>query len=191
MLYKTLDEALPNVEYAHPEHGERTFSDLAVVGTITAVEKGRGWRSESVMTDYDSDDAAWRSLHMTVTVERAIGTTAEVPRQVRVALASPPADEFDEMAQGLRAMGRVVLLLRKGSPLVSYDPSLYVIVEDGGLWATVGADGALDLPFVEDGRRRTLLSKTPTLADLERAGAARRVIPTTGPRTKQARVDQP
>jgi hypothetical protein len=194
ILYTTLDEALPNVVYQHTNGRQARASDLAVVGTIVSVDKGRGFTvggddaSSGTPSDFDTKGARWWSLHMTVNVEKVIGSS-DAPKQVRVALSSPPPEDFPKMAEGLRSLGKVVMLLRAGSPLVDYDPSLYVVAEDGALWATVADDGSLTLPFVSEVRNQRMLRATPRLSDLERQGAAPRVVPTTGVENQERRVD--
>jgi hypothetical protein len=180
--YKTLDEALPNVTYVSEDGARSTVSDLAVVGTITAVEKGRGFTvagedaPSGTPADFDAKGARWWSLHMTVNVERTIGSSKS-PKEVRVYLVSPGPDEFAVMAAGLRSFGRVVLFLREYGPHIQYDTSMYSIVDDGAFFTTVAEDGTLGLPFMDPARMPAALGK---LSDLELKGSAPRVIPLLG-----------
>jgi hypothetical protein len=180
--YKTLDEALPNVTYVSEDGTRSTVADLAVVGTITAVEKGRGFTVEGddapsgTPVDFDTKGARWWSLHMTVKVERTIGSSKS-PKEVRVYLPSPGPDGFALMSAGLRSFGRVVLFLREYGPHIQYDTSMYSIAEDGAFLTTVADDGTLGLPFMEPGRMRAAPGK---LSDLELKGSAPRVIPLVG-----------
>jgi hypothetical protein len=194
-LYRTLDEALPNVTYQHADGSRYTGSDVAVVGTIAAVEKGRGFTVDGAdaasgkPVAFDTKGAKWWSLHMVVDVERTIGQKG-APKRIKVYLSSPGPDEFGIMAAGLRSLGKVVLLLRERHGLaMQYDPSLYVVAEVGGMFATVAEDGALALPFLSRQRADAMLAGTKRLSDLELKGASPRVIPVVGPAGLPRRAD--
>lgn len=185
-LYKTLDEVVPTVEYVYPDGSRRPGADLVVVGRIVAVEKGIGFRvpgedhPSGVPTDFDDERSKWRTIHATVAVEHGIGRQA--PDRLRIALPLYDLDKFDHMAAGLPALGRVVLFLDEGSPLASYDRSLYIVGNQHSLVATVAPDGTLALPLLLPEQAAPLLAPVRTLAELEaKAKAPRTIVLIPGP----------
>ncbi|HEX2040874.1 MAG TPA: hypothetical protein VHF47_14205 [Acidimicrobiales bacterium] len=186
---ETLADVLPNVEYRRSDGVVHPLSDLAVVGTVTAVEKGRAFtipgcvvtKPGALVGDcdapggtpapFDAPNGLWWSIHATVTVERSIGSS-QSPDQVKVALPLDDPAKFDLMAAGLKGLGRVVMFLKANSPLVEYEPSLYIVHRDGGYIATVAADGTLKLPMLESEQASEQLVQTPKLTDLESRGRA-------------------
>lgn len=181
--YRTLDETLPNVDYLRPNGTIATLSDVAAVGRVVRVDKGRAFvvdgddAPNGTEANWEAKGARWFSVHATLAVERVIGA-GDGPETVTFALPLDDRAEFDRMAAGLKGLGRVVAVLDKGSPLVAYDPSLYVILGNHGLLATVAEDGRLSLPLLEEREAASLLSRTPRLADLEvRGNEGRRTIP--------------
>jgi hypothetical protein len=181
--YRTLAEALPNVVYTHGDGSTTKESDLVVVGRITSVTKGRGFRIQGSdgpagkAIAYDDPGAQWYTVHATVAVESAIGT--DKPDTVTLAFPGPTPDQFDVMAAGLKALGRLVLFLEDDRPLIDYDQSLYAIAGDT-LVATAADDGSLAMPFTSAGDGDRLLRATPRLDDLQSAGRVPRVIAMTG-----------
>lgn len=181
--YRTLDETLPNVDYVRPNGTVATLSDLTAVGRIVQVDQGRAFvvdgddAPNGTEAKWDAKDARWFSVHATLAVERVIGSD-ERPDTVTFALPLDDRRDFDRMAAGLRGLGRVVAVLDRGSPLVAYQPSLFVVLGNHGLLATVGDDGRLALPLLDATEAAAMLAGTPRLADLEaRGNAGRRRIP--------------
>jgi hypothetical protein len=182
-VYRTLDEVLPNVAYEH-DNGRRTsIATHVAVGRILDVRKGKGFRIEGddapggITTDFDDPRARWWTVHVSLGVDRGIGS--RLPPTVDFVLPSGGPDEFPVMSAGVRTLGRVVAFLRSDSPLTAYDSNLYwAIEEEGILLATVGADGRLELPLMPPDRAQELLRATPRLGDLEAAGRAPRTIHT-------------
>jgi hypothetical protein len=190
--YRTLDETLPNVTYAHEDGRRVTIADHVAVGRITDVEKGWGFRIEGddapdgIETDFDDPRARWWTVHATVAVEK--GLASQTPRQIRVMLPSGGPEDFAKMASGLIALGRVVVFLDRTHPLSAYDKSLYwVIDEEGLLVATVAPDGRLDLPLMPRRRAAELLAGVSSFADLERRSREPRTIQMVGGKAEEAR----
>jgi hypothetical protein len=183
-LYRTLDEVTPNVAYVRPS-GRSVVATHVVVGHITDVTKGKGFRVEGAdapggtATDFADARAKWWTVHATVAVDHGIASST--PEQVTVMFPSAGPADFAKMQAGLKALGQVVLFLRDDSPLTAYDRNLYWAVQDFGvLVATVSADGTLALPLLTDQRAAKLLAKTPKLSDLETSAKTPRAIPIVG-----------
>lgn len=131
-------------------------------------------------SDFDAKNARWWMVHVTVAVEKTIGS-ADTPEEVTVALPLDVPQELHKMAAGLKALGRVVFFLDKDSPHTEYDRSLYAVIGNHAFIASVGTDGGLSLPFVEAEAADKLLAGIETLADLEsRAAQPRTVLLKTG-----------
>lgn len=186
--YRTLDEVLPNVEYVYPDGTTRRLSDLAVVGRFVGLEEGAGWvvtddAPDGALTRFDDPNAKWRSVHGVVDVERGVGG-GEAPERLKVSLPLYNHEEFDKFDAGLRALGRVVLLLDADSVLVRHDPSLFVVADNHVFIATVAADETLALPMFPPETASALLAPPGVrkLADLDtRAKAPRKIVLTPGP----------
>jgi hypothetical protein len=186
VLYRAYWEVMPNVRFDRGPLGVAPFASRALVGTVSRVDKGRGFTSalvedKEVTTEvgFDSPGAMWRTLHLTLEIAEELGVAEARDASVGIGLAVGEGDDFALLRDGLVGLGTVVLPLFSGSPVFSYDRSLLTIVEDGGLLATVGGDGVLRLPFEADTvRSQQLLIETPTLDDLRQyAARPSRVLP--------------
>lgn len=157
-FHTTLAELLPNVSFRVDGRPPTPEADAVVVGRVAGVEPGvrRG-------------DA--RTFHLTVAVERRIGSTVATGT-VGVGLAADAAVDPARLEWGLRAVGRLVLFLDASSPVFAYDPGRYGVVGNGGMLATVDAAGRLGLPLKRPDEQAALLAGAATLDELERAVAA-------------------
>jgi hypothetical protein len=157
-FHETLHEALPNVTYLRATGEKGTVSTHALLGRITKVERGKGFRIEGddapdgIPTDFDDARSRWRTVHVTIRVEQALG--GQSPAEVRFYLPSGPPGDFARMEAGLKGLGRVVVFLSNDTRYNTYDSSLmWVLQERGPMIATVGDDGRLALS--PDGRGAT------------------------------------
>jgi hypothetical protein len=96
-----------------------------------------------VQVPFDSPDALWRTVHVTLDVDEVL--SGEIPNgsgQITVGLGigDVNADEA-HIRDGLVALGRTVWFLRDDSPVFAYDRTLYSDIEDGRLVAPVASDG--------------------------------------------------
>lgn len=176
--YRTLDELLPNVQFAAPGESPDSITDTAIVGEIVEVTKGRGFvvngadSTAGMPVEFDRRDARWKTVHLTVRANQLLAGHG-VPSTIEVGVALDGSVDFNRVAQGFKELGTVVLFLYKNSPVFSYDPRLYSIVEDGTLLVVVDQrTGELSLPGVDGERAKTLLGTTSTLDALERRAKA-------------------
>lgn len=184
-LYRSARDLLSNVRYAAGNGPGAPLTDAVVVGTVRDVSPGYGFAvpsspaeealpGDGVEVAFDSPDALWRTVHLTIDVEQVLsGDVAPDTRQVAVGLAIGNGTVDDRrLEEGIMALGKTVWFLRSGSPVFSYDPSLYSDVEDGALIAEVAPDGRLSFPMLDpDGASAALLGR-PTLAQLRDAADA-------------------
>lgn len=191
--YRTLDEALPNVRYKRDSKKAVPASEVVVIGTVDEVLPGRAFvqnidKNDSVKeVEFTSPDPSWRTAHLVVRVDREFGETRSKKKvdDITVGL-NIGLTPLAEIAKGFEDLGTLVLFLQPDcsqfdqdgvdisapcTPVFSYDPSLYGVLEDGGLVAVVDdASGDLTLPFVEAHRAEELLKATRNIRDLERKG---------------------
>lgn len=182
--FTSLAEMLPNVAYQVPGGNAAPVTDLVVVGEVTTVDKGAGFRpvpesveqrddGDGIEIDFDDPDAVWKTVEFTVKVSDILsagadGSEADLP-EVRVGLAIDRSDDFELISAGLRDLGMSVFFLLEDSAVFAYDPSLFAVVLDGAMVATVGDDGALSLPFKDPAEAAALLEAVGTLSELEAA----------------------
>lgn len=172
--YRTIAELLPNARYAAPGQTPRAIIDAAVVGRVVKVSKGYGFSvpgddaASGKRIDFDNRRARWKTFHLTVAVDRALGRGTDVGERISVGVALDGSANFEKVERGYKGLGTLVLFLYKGSPVFDYGASLYALVEDGTLVVVVGEDGRFSIPTVEPERESALLRNTPTLDALER-----------------------
>lgn len=179
--FDSVVDVLPNTHYQRPDGTTEPLTELVVVGRITDVAQGRGFYVEGddapggIETSFEDPRALWRTVHAQVAVESVLPPGPEL-QSVVVGLAFGSGTPFEVPAEGLPALGDVVLFLQK-SPVFAYDPQIYGIVQDGALLADVGAGGELSLPALDDSEEAELLTPASTVEGLRAAAKApRRVV---------------
>lgn len=125
------------------------------------------------MIPFDSKDALWRTVHLTLDIEEVL--SGEIPsdtKQVAIGLGIGNVNTDEQhIRDGLIALGQTVWFLQRDRwPGFSYDPSLYSDIEAGRLIAQVKPDDTLSFPMLEAGPSAIALRGT-TLAELREAAA--------------------
>lgn len=180
--FASLADMLPNVAYQVPAGTASPVTDLVVVGEVTSVDEGAGFRpvpesveqrpdGDGIRTAFDDPDALWKTVEFTVKVSDVLGPGPDgndgALSEVRVGLAIDGADDFDLISTGLRALGPSAFFLIKHSAVFAYYPGLFSVVLNGSMVATIGDDGALALPFKDPEEAAALLEAVGTLSELE------------------------
>lgn len=169
--FESLTDLLPNRTYRMGEGPTWSYSTSVIQGRITAVEPGRAYSAkdspngESV--PFDSSDAAWRTFHATIAVDKVIAGRA-LTSDERVGFAFGPDVSSEDAARQLKDLGTVVLFLRD-SPVFAYAPNVLGSAWDGELIAQVNDGGNLTLPVLEKNEEGQLV-RTASVAELETAG---------------------
>lgn len=115
-----------------------------VIGRVTDVRAGRGFSHiddapSSTIVDFDSKDALWRTVEVTVAVQQAWGRVAKQEKVTFAVIIDRGADAAKAI-NGLRSLDRVIVSLdRQGR--YDYAPDLYSISHSGDLFGTVDAQG--------------------------------------------------
>lgn len=177
--YRGIDELLPNVKWVAPGSAPRPATDAVILGRISDVVEGKGFAVTDAAPNgtpvaFDDPAARWKTVHVKTAVERWIGS-ADSANQIVVAVAIDGTADFRKVAEGLKALDRVVLFLDRGS--IDYDPALFSVFDNGRPIATVQDDRSLALPMVEQQESERLLKDAPTLdALIDHAGRPERSI---------------
>lgn len=186
-VYESLGELLPNVVFGESEATAMPVVRAVLVGRIRSVEQGLGFRVPDgdapggIRTSFDDKLALWKTVHLSVDVEKAIGGDA-TERTIRVGLAIDAGDS-DKTIQALEDLGRVVVFLNRGASAVfDYDDGLESLVDDGATLAVVDEEGRLTLPLMDRARQASVLRGARSTDDLERhASEARQFVRLSGP----------
>lgn len=167
--FRDVSELLGNHRFQAGDKIPEPLTVAVVRGTVSSVEDGRAFKVEGsdapsgTVTDFDDEQALWRTFHATVeTVETLSGT---VPKTITVGLAFGPDATREKVESDLTAMGDVVFFLTR-TPVFGYDSSVYGTVGDGAYLATVDDQGKLALPVLDPAEAHTMLSNGGTIADL-------------------------
>lgn len=116
------------------------------VGTITDVTSGRAYAVEGAdapsgtEVEFDSKDASWRTLDVTLEVETGLGSSLADVTELRFGLPVSGTESADEISAGLMKMGRVLVVLDEQGGF-EYDPDLYRVHWDGVFLTPVEDDG--------------------------------------------------
>jgi hypothetical protein len=171
--FDTLADLLPNVTWRADAPALAPQVEAVVVGRIEQTTYGRAFTSgepQSVEVAWDDAAADWRTLHLRVRVEEAIGSEPDVGTAVDVGLAIGTQDP-DAVLHALEQLGRVLLPLMGPGAVFDYDHDRFSIAMDGELLGTVSDSGAISLPVLDPEEERRFLAGTPTVAQLQLAAA--------------------
>lgn len=119
-----------------------------VVGRVIDVRAGRGFSHKDdapkgTVVDFDSEEALWRTVEVSVAVEEAWGRIAGQERVTFAVIIDRGADA-GAAVNGLRSLDRVIVSLdRQGR--YGYSPALYSISHSGDLFGTVDARGNIKM----------------------------------------------
>jgi hypothetical protein len=185
--FERLRDLLPNTQRQRSDvansRAERWFPNVRVVeATITDVAPGRAFVERTddrgQMEVAFHDEASWRTVHASLDVKDSFGD-GDVPGTVTAGLVVPGNADFEKVRGDMLALGTVVAVLDRGSPIFEYDRSVWAIDGNGALLATIADDGALALPAVEGLPGTEMVRDTPRLTDLKAAARSRGELVTT------------
>lgn len=175
--FDSLDDLLDNVRFSMPNRATRPLTDAVVVGRVSEVSRGVGFYGDGddkvlgVRSDFDDPRVEWRTVHLTVTVERTLSGSNDDP--VTVGVAFGDSISFERIEDDLLESGRLLLFLQKDQPLFEYDPDIYGTILDGALLGLVDPDGSISLPVLEGNGAEAMLEGTPSIDALARATQAK------------------
>ncbi|GIH02481.1 hypothetical protein Rhe02_05480 [Rhizocola hellebori] len=150
----SLAEMLPSQQFSVNGAPAASRTSALVIGQIADVRAGRGFSHKndapsSTEVGFNSPQALWRTVEVTVSVEQAWGKVAGQDK-VTFAVVIDRGANATAAINGLRSLGRIVVSLdRQGR--YAYSPGLYSISHSGDLFGTVDAQGNIQLPVMENG----------------------------------------
>jgi hypothetical protein len=182
-LYRSAADLLGNVQFADGGDGRpKALTQAVVVGRVTDVQPGFGFADpasgvegrrfyDGIMVPFDSKDALWRTVHLTLDVDEVLSGIPTDTEQIRIGLGIGNVNSDDQhIRDGLVALGRTVWFLQRDYwPGFSYDKSLYSDIEGGRLIAQVMPDDRLVFPMLEHDGPSAAAVRDTTLAQLRDA----------------------
>ena len=187
--YATVAEMLPNTKHhVVGQPAPVVVFDAVVVGRITDVANGDGYIEATgppvegqvgggpIKAPFDSPLANWRTLRLSVDVERRIAGDVADDFAVDWSLlgSSAKGDDAAAVTAGLLDLGTVVLFLDR-SPAATAPSGLSLLDRVYGI-GVVRSGGRLEFPFVEAERVTPFMNGVATIDDLVReAGKPDRV----------------
>lgn len=181
-LYRSAADLLGNVQFADGDRQPKALTQAVVVGRITDVQPGVGFADpasgvegkplhDGIMVPFDSKDALWRTVHLTLDVDEVLSGIPTDTKRIRIGLAigNVNADE-QHIRDGLIALGQTAWFLQRDYwPGFSYDKTLYSDIEGGRLIAQVMPDDRLVFPMLEQDDPSAAAVRDTTLAQLRDA----------------------
>lgn len=184
-----LIDFLPNVRF--PERPAEPPLDAVVLGRITDTATGTAYEvpdQESaegapgdgqVEVPFESPAADWRTVHATIEIDEDLDPASPHGDTLTVGFVIGPDVDEELYMHGLRDLGPAVFFADTRNAVFGYDDDVAGVNANGMLIATVGADSALALPFIDGVLSGDLLADSPTIVALR--NAARGPVRTIGP----------
>jgi hypothetical protein len=164
----SIDDVLPSREFEIEGAPAEPLAEGVVIGEITAVEPGSGYviegadAADGVAVPFDTADALWRVLVLTVETEKRLGDVDA--KTIEVGVVIDGADDADRAEEGYLSLGRVALVLNEPGKF-SFDPSLYSIRQSGALLGLVSESGKISFPALGS-ESAQFLGATNTVAEV-------------------------
>lgn len=151
---KTLADVLPNHFFAVGDSTPVTLATGIVFGTVSKVEPGVAYISDAgdgsgtdeigTEVDFDSVDADWRVIVVTIKVDSALGGISG-DSTVSLGLTVDGAADTARIFAGYESMDHIIAVL-DGPGDVSFDRDLYSVRQDGLLFGLVADDDSITFP---------------------------------------------
>lgn len=156
-----LRQALPNVEFSINGSAAQPAYGGVVQGQVTAVAEGASYRDEvgpdtarSVQLPFDSPEATWRMIVLTIDVKNDFDPTAEAPETVRLGVTFDGGADAKSMLSAFQGQHVLAVLDRPGA--FSADPTVRTAGRSGALLGFVAEDGSISMPLLGDEERAYL-----------------------------------
>ncbi|MEO8510394.1 MAG: hypothetical protein ABI534_04050 [Chloroflexota bacterium] len=153
-----LREALPNVEFSIDGSAAQPAYGGVVEGQVTAVAEGASYRDEvgpdgarSAQLPFDSPDATWRMIVLTIDVENDFDPTTEAPETVRLGVTFDGGADAKSMLSAFEGQHVLAVLDRPGA--FSADQTVRTAARSGALLGFVAEDGSISMPLLGEDER--------------------------------------
>lgn len=165
-----LGDWLPNQLYRIDGQAPHPLGAGIVFGKIANVEAGRAYTVEGDAetgseVPYESGEALWRTVDVTLTVDQAWMKT-ESQGKVRFGLSIDGAEDPNKIMSSIRSLGPALVVLA-GTGFFQYDRTLYNVGRNGTLIGTVSTTGTINFPALDTDEVDDYLADTPNLTALE------------------------
>jgi len=164
-----LREALPNVKFSIDGSAPQPAYGGLVQGQVTAVAAGASYRDEigaeaarSVQLPFDSPDAMWRMIVLTIDVENDFDPTTEAPETVPLGVTFDGGADANSIMSAFEGQHVLAVLDRPGA--FSADPTVRTAGRSGALLGFVAEDGSISMPFLGEDEREYLNGLTSIAA---------------------------
>lgn len=114
-----------------------------------------------VLSDFASSEAQWRTVDVTLRVERSWGLSGDT---VKFGLPIGSSLDPKEFIDGLKSMDSAIVVLTSPG-FFQYDVKLYAVGMSGGLLGTTREDGRIRFPALENESK--FLAVVDTLEELD------------------------
>jgi hypothetical protein len=167
---RTILQALPGSQLS--QQMGRSFSDVVVTGTVSAVKEGQAYRvadppgATDSPVPWDSGDFDVLSLYVTFDVDQDVCSSEPVPTSVTFRFFVSSKDKIETVRDGLEKMGEIAVFLKSSAD--PQDPVFYQADSDG-LLSEVDADGHIPWPVAEGHYGETWTRGGETVASLRQS----------------------
>lgn len=154
-LDERLRDVLPNVEFSIDGSPARPAYGGVVQGHVTAVAEGASYRDElgtdgarSVQLPFDSPDATWRMIVLTIEVENDFDPTTETPETVGLGVTFDGGADAKSMLSAFEGQHVLVVLERPGAFPPADTLRIRIAAHSGALLGFVAEDGSVSMPLL-------------------------------------------
>ena len=183
-LDEQLREALSNVEFSIDGSPPRPAFGGVVERHVTAVSEGASYRDEigtdgarSAQLPFDSPDATWRMIVLTIDVENDFDPTTEAPETVRLGVTFDGGADAKSMLSAFEGQHMLAVLDRPGA--FSPDHTLRTAARSGALLGFVAEDGSISMPLLGEDERDYLNGLTTLEAVIAQSEKPKSIIDVT------------
>lgn len=153
-----LREALPNVEFSIDGSAAQPAYGGIVEGQVTAVAEVASYRDEvgpdtarSVQLPFDSPEATWRMIVLTIDVKNDFDPATEAPEPVRLGVTFDGGADAKSMLSAFEGQHVLAVLDRTGA--FSADQTVRTAGRSGALLGFVAEDGTISMPLLGEEER--------------------------------------
>ena len=152
-LDEQLRDALPNMEFsidgspAQPAYGGIVEGQVASVAEVASYRDEIGTDgARSVQLAFDSPDATWRLIVLTIDVENDFDPTTKAPKNVRLGVTFDGGADAKSMLSAFE--GQHVLAVSDRPGAFPPDQTLRIAARSGALLGLVDEDGRISMPLL-------------------------------------------
>ncbi len=185
-LDEQLRDVLPNVEFSIDGSPAQPAYGGVVQGHVTAVAEGASYRDEigtdgarSVQLPFDSPDATWRMIVLTIEVENDFDPTTETPETVGLGVTFDGGADAKNILSAFEGQHVLVVLERPGAFPPADTLRIRIAAHSGALLGFVAEDGSISMPLLGEDERDYLDGLTTIGAVIAESEKPKSVIDVT------------